>query len=198
VILRGAVHRRTTTLALLFASTAALSTESARADVTSWLGVGGGAAVERNHDTHKSTTVPTMTYSIGVGSSPLASVVVGGLLRGTTLFDRGTDLGLTARVCSGGFARGDWGIALDAGALWRPWLSEYGEWPLQAVVTGGSPWGFQIALGTNLASVSGGTPAQGVFAAIELDLLRFTVMRQGSSERWWYNPDPAGGRASSP
>jgi hypothetical protein len=29
-----------------------------------------------------------------------------------------------------------------------------------------------------------------------VDLLRLTVMRQGSSERWWYNPAPAGGHVA--
>ncbi len=166
---------------------------SARADVTSWMGVGGGTAIERDNVTHRSYTAPTMTYSIGVGSTPASSLVVGGIFRGTTLFDKGTDLGLAVRVCTGGFARGDWGVALDAGVLWRSWLSDYGQWPVQALVTGGTPWGLQLAVGSDFASVSGGTPAAGFFAAIEIDLLRLTVMRQGSSEPWWYNPDPAGG-----
>jgi hypothetical protein len=106
----------------------------------------------------------------------------------------GTDLGVALRVATGGFARGDWGLALDAGALWRPWRGgSYGEWPLQAVLTGGCPWGVQLAAGAELWSVAGGTPAQGFFGAIELDLLRLTLMRQGSTERWWPNPSPAGG-----
>jgi hypothetical protein len=181
-------------LALALTLAADLAPRSARADVTSWLAVGGGAGIERNHDTGKSTSDPAMTYSIGVGSSPAATLVVGGIVRGNTLFNRGTDLGVAARVCTGGFARGDWGLALDAGAIWRPWLSQYGAWPLQGVITGGSPWGLQLALGANVSSVSGGVPAQGFFAAIELDLLRLTVMRQGrTTERWWYNPAPAGG-----
>jgi len=170
-----------------------LAAPSARADVTSWLGVGGGTAVERDSVTRASHAAGTVTYSIGVGSTPASSLVVGGIIRGTTLVDRGTDLGLAARVCTGGFARGDWGLAIDAGVLWRSWLSDYGEWPVQALVTGGTPWGLQVVLGSDFASVSGGTPAAGFYAALEIDLLRFTVMRQGSSERWWYNPDPAGG-----
>lgn len=193
VILRGGVHSIPRTFTLLFASAAMLSASSARADVTSWLGVGSGGAAERNNVTHGSHFVPTVTYSLGVGSTPASSLVVGGILRGTTLFDRGTDLGLSARVCTGGFARGDWGVALDAGVLWRSWLSNYGEWPAQVLVTGGTPWGLQVVVGSDFASVSGGTPAEGFYAALEIDLLRLTVMRQGSSERWWYNPDPAGG-----
>ena len=196
MVRRGPVSRSFALVALPLASAAALIawSQPARADVTSWLAIGGGAGVEHNHDTGQSTSDPAMTYSIGVGSTPASTLVVGGILRGNTLFNRGTDLGLAVRVCTGGFARGDWGLALDAGALWRPWLREYGQWPLEGVLTGGTPWGLQLALGANVASVSGGVPAQGFFAAIELDLLRLTVMRQGSTtERWWYNPAPAGG-----
>jgi hypothetical protein len=155
---------------------------------------GGGYAAQRNSSTASRDGAPAMTYSIGVGSSPLAALVIGGLFRGQTFFGLGTDIGVAARAATGGFARGDWGLALDAGALWRPWRSgSYGDWPLQGVLTGGSPWGFQIALGAELASVSRGTAAQGFFAALEIDLLRLTVMRQGPTERWWPNPAPAGG-----
>jgi hypothetical protein len=162
------------------------------------MAVGGGYAAQLNRDTANRDLAAELTYSIGVGSSPIAPFVLGGLLRGQTFFTLGTDLGIAARAASGGFARGDWGLALDAGALWRPWRGgSYGQWPLQAVLTGGSPWGFQLAVGTELSSVSGGTPAQGFFAAIELDLLRLTVTRQGSSERWWRNPAPAGGHQTA-
>lgn len=163
------------------------------ADVSSWFAVGGGGALERNRPAATRTLVPSMTYSMGVGSTPLAPVVVGGLVRGSTLFSLGTDLSLAVRAATGGFARGNWGVALDAGVLWRPWDSNFGEWPLQGVLTLGSPWGLQIAGGTELWSVDHGTQAQGFFAALEIDLLRLTVMRQGDSERWWPNPNPAGG-----
>jgi hypothetical protein len=186
--------------ALVFSFAAVLLSAPAdlRADVSSWLAVGGGAALERNKPALVRDAAPALTYSVGVGSSPLSSIVFGGLIRGTTMFGLGTDLGVAVRAASGGFARGDWGIALDAGALWRPWRDgNYGEWPLQGIVTGGSPWGLQLALGTELWSVSGGTPAQGFFAALEIDLLRLTLMRQGATERWWPNPNPAGGHAEA-
>jgi hypothetical protein len=167
---------------------------SARADVSSWLAIGGGATTQENRDTSHRDSAGSFTYTIGVGSSPLSSVVVGGVLRGQIFFGLGSDLGLSARVATGGFARGDWGLAFDAGVLWRPWRDgDYGEWPVQAVVTGGAPWGLQLALGADLFSVSGGTQAQGFFAALEIDLLRFTVTRQGPTETWWPNPAPAGG-----
>ncbi len=169
-------------------------TSDARADVSSWMAVGGGGSAQLNHDTSSRDFAPSFTYSLGVGSSPLSPFVLGGLARIQTSFGLGTDVGLAIRASTGGFARGDWGLAIDAGALWRPWRGgDYGEWPIQGVLTGGTPWGLQIALGAEVWSVSGGTPAQGFFAALEIDLLRLTVTRQGSSEHWWPNPSPAGG-----
>jgi hypothetical protein len=162
--------------------------------VSSWLAVGGGAAAQKDSVDATRSGAPVLTYSLGVGSSPLAPFVVGILFRGTTMFGLGTDVGAALRGATGGFARGDWGLALDAGPVWRGWRDgDYGRWPLQAVLTGGSPWGFQLALGTQLWGIDGGTTAEGFFAALELDLLRLTVDRQGASERWWPNPNPAGG-----
>jgi hypothetical protein len=177
---------------------ALLSATPARADVSSWLALGGGGAVERSGPSATSSLAPAMTYSLGVGSTPFAPVVLGGLVRGRTMFGLGTDLGLAVRAATGGFARGDWGLALDAGALWRSWGGGgYGDWPMQVVLTAGSPWGFELAVGTELSSIDGGTPAQGFFVALEIDLLRLTVMRQGDSERWWPNPNPAGGHKTA-
>jgi hypothetical protein len=185
-------------LAWVCSFAALLAAADARADVTSWLAVGAGGALQRSHDSGTRALAPAITYSLGVGSSPVAPFVVGGLVRGTTMVDLGTDLGVALRAATGGFARGHWGLALDAGALWRPWRGgSYGKWPLQAVLTGGSPWGLQFAVGTELWSVANRTPAQGFSAVLELDLLRLTVMRQGPTERWWPNPSPAGGHLSA-
>jgi hypothetical protein len=162
------------------------------------MAVGGGTGLQLNRDSSHRDFAGSLTYSLGVGSSPLKPIVLGGLLRGQTFFGLGTDLGLAIRATTGGFARGDWGVALDAGVLWRPWGNgDFGEWPIQGVLTVGAPWGLQLALGGEFASVSGGTSAQGFFAALEIDLLRLTVTRQGSTERWWPNPVPAGGHQSA-
>jgi hypothetical protein len=184
--------------ATLASAVAAVSTTAlprvAQADVSSWLAVGGGYAGQAPHGKTSFDSAGAFSYSIGVGSSPLQSFVVGGVFRGTTMFGLGTDIGPAVRAATGGFARGDWGVALDAGALWRSWGSDaYGTWPVQGVLTVGAPWGLELALGAQFASVSGGTPSEGFFASLELDLLRFTVMRQGPTERWWPNPSPAGG-----
>jgi hypothetical protein len=111
------------------------------------------------------------------------------------MFGLGTDVGAALRLATGAFARGNWGLALDAGVAWRSWGSgAFGDSPLQGVLTFGSPWGFQIAAGAQVGSLDGGVSAQGFFAALEIDLLRLSLMRQGPSERWWPNPNPAGGR----
>jgi hypothetical protein len=172
----------------------ALPPRGARGDVTSWLAIGGGYGVQRDRVAKHNQFATTLTYSLGVGSSPLSPLVLGGLVRGTSFLGLGTDLGVAVRAATGGFARGEWGAAIEAGGLWRPWLNGvYGEWPVQAVLTGGSPWGLELAVGAEFASLSGARAAVGAFAALEIDLLRLTVMRQGATEKWWYNPAPAGG-----
>jgi hypothetical protein len=176
-------------LAVLFAPSVA------RADVTSWLAIGSGYGVQRSTPANRTDRAVTMTYSIGVGSSPRADWVVGGILRATSFLSLGTDLGLAARVATGGFARGQWGLALDAGIVGRWWKDgDYGDYPFRFILTGGAPWGLQIGLGADVLSMTGGTPATGFFGVIEIDLLRLTVMRQGATDAWWRNPSPAGGR----
>jgi hypothetical protein len=166
----------------------------ARADVTSWMAAGAGYALERNRVIGENDFAPTLTYSLGVGTSPRQPLVMGGLVRGTTFIGLGTDLGVAVRASTGGFARGDWGLAVEAGALWRPWRdSNYGAWPLQGVVTVGAPWGFQLAAGVELGTLTNELAGEGGFVALEIDLLRLTVMRQGATEKWWPNPAPAGG-----
>jgi len=166
----------------------------ARADVSSWLSVGGGAAAQLAQGATTRDVAGTFTYSVGVGSSPRAPFVLGVLYRGVTMVGLGTDVGAAVRLATGSFARGNWGLALDAGVAWRAWGSgSYGDSPLQGVLTFGSPWGLQLAVGAEVWSLDNGVSAQGFFAALEIDLLRLTVMRQGSSERWWPNPNPAGG-----
>jgi len=182
-------------LVLPLVAALALFAGDARADVSSWLAVGGGATAQLAQGATSRDVAGTLTWSVGVGSSPMKPFVLGVLYRGTTYFGLGTDLGAAVRAATGSFARGSWGLALDAGVAWRTWGSgTYGDSPLQGVLTFGSPWGLQLAVGAEVWSLDGGVSAQGVFAALEIDLLRLTLMRQGASERWWPNPNPAGGR----
>ena len=186
-------RRRPLLLAAVAATATALAGSDARAEVSSWLSFGSGAAAQLAQGASTRNVAGTLTYSVGMGSTPLAPVVLGILYRGTTMVGLGTDLGAAVRLATGGFARGDWGLALDAGVAWRTWGSgTYGDSPVQGVLTLGAPWGLQLALGSQMWSLDGGVPAQGFFATIEIDLLRLTLMRTGATERWWPNPNPAG------
>lgn len=184
--------------ALTFAA-CMLHAPRASADVSSWLSAGGGYGV--NHDDRAGSLdgAASASFAVGVGSDPHRAFVVGGVFRSTTYFSQGTDLGLSARVATGGFARGQWGIALDAGPMWRSFgRGEYGRWPIGAMLTLGAPWGVQLALGGELLRIAGDDAnARGAVALLEIDLLRLTVMRQGSTDRWWDNPSPAGGKRAA-
>ena len=166
---------------------------TASAEPSSWLAVGGGYGIQRNGFEHYDARATALSLSLGVGSSAKNAVVVGGVLRTVTYFSLGTDLGLAARVATGGFARGDWGLALDLGVAGRWWKQQaYGHFPVQAVLTAGLPWGLQVGVGADLWDVSGDSPtARGGFAVLEIDLLRFTVMRSGATTAWWPNPAAA-------
>lgn len=168
----------------------------ARADVSSWLSVGGGYSLQHNENSKSFDRATTASFAVGVGSDPTKSFVVGGVLRSTTFLTLGTDLGIAARFATGGFARGQWGLAFDAGPTWRSFGSgEYGRWPISAMLVGGAPWGLQLAVGGEVFRIAGqDAQARGIVALLEIDLLRLTVMRQGATDRYWENPSPAGGR----
>lgn len=169
----------------------------AGAEPSAWLSAGGGYGLKRSESRDLYDRATAMSFALGVGTSPLAPVVVGGLVRSTTYFTLGTDLGLSARVATGGFARGQWGVALDVGPSWRTWGSgDYGRFPLNGLLVLGAPWGAQLGVGGEVWSLSGEPYARGMVALLEIDLLRFTVMRQGATDRWWENPSPAGGRVA--
>ena len=191
-------------LPCLLAATAAValvvtSSRTAHAEPTSWLAVGGGVSVQHNGVAKLNDAAGAFTASIGVGTSADHAVVVGGIFRTVTHWNLGTDLGLGARFASRGFCRGDFGVAVDLGVVGRFWeQGHYGEYPLQAVVTVGLPWGFQAGVGAQAFNLSGSPQAAGGFVVLELDLLRLTVMRQGSSTSGWKNVAPAGGVTKTP
>ena len=162
--------------------------------MSSWLAVGGGYALHKNDVAGPTDRATALTTSIGVGSSPAGAFALGGIARTVTNFSLGTDISVSPRIATRGFVRGDWGVAFDAGVVGRFWGSgDYGRFPLQAVITGGAPWGIQLGVGADVWNLSGAPYARGGFAVLELDLLRLTVMRQGSSEAFWPNSSPAGG-----
>lgn len=164
--------------------------QTAHAEPTSWLAVGGGYSFQRNRVEGYDARATALGVSVGVGTTAKNPIVVGGIVRSMTYFTLGTDVSLSLRFATRGFARGDWGLAFDAGVVGRWWRGQnYGHFPVQLVLTGGIPYGFNVAVGGEIGDVSGDSPtARGAFALLELDLLRLTVMRSGGTASFWPNP----------
>lgn len=170
---------------LLFAASLAclaLSAKPARADVSSWLFVGGGAgSLDAGADAE---THGALRLQLGMGSSPNAPIVVGGTVHTLSFFGAGTDAGLSARIATGGFVRGGWGLALDAGGYQRWW--GIGSSGVLGSVSLGAPWGIQAVFDMEM-----GTNDQRTYAAfLGVDLLRLTVYRTTGTS-WFPNPLPA-------
>ncbi len=171
---------------------------TARAEPSAWFSGGGGFALQRNGALDGALeSRPAMSFAFGVGTSPAARYTVGAGLRMSTLFGQGTDLAIAPRVSTGGFARGDFGVAVDFGVALRTYKDgAYGRVPLQLVVLLGVPFGFQVGVAAQTFSLDGAGQTGGLMAVLELDLLRLTVLRQGSSTRFWENPSPLGGKVT--
>jgi hypothetical protein len=160
------------------------STAPARADVSSWFYLGGGIASAQFAG--GSTGHPgTLAVEIGVGSPPDKTVIVGGLFKSFSYFGDGTDFAVALRGASGGFVRGGFGWAVDAGAYERLW-GENSTGFLGAIVLG-VPFGFQLAATTE----QGSHDVRVYGATIGLDFLRLTVYRT-AAQSYWPNPFPAG------
>lgn len=160
----------------------------ASADAASWLGVSGGAA-RLEQSSGAQTTPPLMQLDLGAGTSPNHAFVVGGLLRSTTYFGDGTDLGLFGRLTTGGFSRGDYGLGLDLGVAQRWW--GVSSTALAVSLDAGAPWGLTLGLNGSFAPDSVMT----LGVAVGIDLARFTVHRR-SGAAWWPNyPLPLGDTA---
>jgi hypothetical protein len=156
----------------------------ARADVTSWLSASGGATSIVEQDGDASKTRASMRLDLGVGSRPTGAFVVGGLVRTSTYFGAGTDMGTAVRLATGGFARGTWGVALDAGVYSRAWGT--GSWGGLGSFAVGGPFGLQVSLD----ATRGSEGAQTLGAFLGVDLLRLTAWRT-SGLGWFPNPSPA-------
>jgi hypothetical protein len=171
--------------ALLFCGAVVSWPCAARADVSSWFFVGGGAAGFRPAFPDK-PLIGVMQIETGMGTSPVHPIVVGGLLKSMTFFGHGTDLAITARVATRGFVLGDWGVALDAGGFER-WWGVGSAGGIGALVLGG-PVGIQATafgeIGTGEVKTFGAT--------IGIDLIRMTVHRTTATGHW-LNPYPTGG-----
>jgi hypothetical protein len=176
--------------AVLAALAATAAAPNVRADTSAWMffgvgglgwkpGTGGGTAIPNTLDANG-----TMTIEAGVGTSPDARFIIGGLFRIQPIFGNGTDIATLVRVCSHGFQAGDFGIAVDAGGYARFWGIESAGFA--GAVNLGLPLGFTLSLQTEV-----GTSHAMAFGAVAgLDLLRLSVYRQ-TLLKWWNNPSPA-------
>jgi hypothetical protein len=171
----------------------------ARADVSGWAFIGGGALAWKQGEA--STMTPfndgtfgangTMTIEAGVGTTPEARFIFGGLFRLQPIFKHGTDLAWLLRGASHGFQAGDWGVAVDAGAYLRTWGPQIGG-GFAGGVSLGMPLGFTLSVQTEV----GTNKALSVGAVAGVDLLRLSVYRE-TLLKWWQNPSPAWTRSKS-
>ncbi len=182
-------------IVLAAAGLACFSARPARADVTTWLAFGTGLAVDHSTTTHITNWSPGISASMGVGSDPTRAIVVGWAFRLMSRVNEGADMSLSLRLTTGGYSRGDWGLGFDLGPGLRLWESNNdGMYPLQGNVIFGAPWGLQATVGSDLLNLAIHPASIGAYALIEFDLMRFTLMRQGSTDAYWKVPLPAGGR----
>jgi hypothetical protein len=175
--------RLSTFLFLGSAGSVLFATRGARADVSSWVFVGGGAS-HLQQDGLPGTFMPSMRLQIGLGTPPSNPIVFGGLFSMEPNFGYGTDLAVLFRGASRGYVNGDFGLALDVGPYRRFWgeKSVGGEGTLWF----GAPWG--LALGVN--GSLGSNDARGISAILGLDFARLTVYRN-TGTNWFPNPFPA-------
>ena len=155
----------------------------ASADPSAWVFVGAGPLGWKQSDA-AFTTSGAMSFDVGVGTTPEARLIAGGLFRMTPVFGSGTDLALLARVATHGFQAGGFGFAVDAGGYERFWGAT--SRGFAGAVNLGVPRGFTLSLQTE----SGTDRAVALGAVAGLDLLRLTVFRK-SLLNWWPNPAPA-------
>jgi hypothetical protein len=160
-----------------------LVTRGARADVSSWVFVGGGVA-RLQQQNFPATTMGTMRLQIGLGTPPSNPVVLGGLFSLEPNFGYGSDLAVLLRTATRGYVNGNFGLALDLGPYERFW----GEKSVGGTGTLwlGAPWG--LALGVN-ASI-GSHEARGFSGILGIDFARLTIYRN-SGTNWFPNPFPA-------
>jgi hypothetical protein len=153
----------------------------ARADVSSWISVGGG--VTMLEDRIGRSTAPTLELKTGLGTPP-GFLSVGGLLHLQTHFGKGTDLGLVARLATRGYVFGDFGVALDLGGYQR-FYGERSRGGLGALVLG-APWGLFLSAGGGL----GTEDERHAGLVLGIDFARLTIYRDVGTS-YFPNPHPA-------
>jgi hypothetical protein len=173
---------------LLLASAAFLAVSAAalpaRADASAWAFVGGGGIGWKQSEYNGYNPAGTLVVDGGIGTSPDARFIVGGVFRFQPVFPGGIDLSLLARLATHGFQAGDWGVAIDAGGFARPWGHQ--TVGFSGSISLGMPLGVTLMLQTEL----GTDHAISLGAVAGIDLLRLTIYRQ-TLLKWWQNPSPA-------
>jgi len=132
-------------------------------------------------DRGETETHAALQLDTGLGTSAKYPVVVGGMFRVQGYFGAGADLGVAARIVTRGFALGDFGIGLDAGAYQRWWGP--GSTGFTGNLVLGAPWGVTLLGG---ASVGSGDERI-YFVSAGIDLARLTVHRHAGLA-WFSNP----------
>jgi len=174
-------------LTALGASIAALTlATSARADTSAWVSVGAGALGAKQASNTDFGLNAALSFDFGVGTTPNAPFIFGGLFRIQPLIGQGTDLAFLARAATGGFQSGNFGVALDAGTYLRTWGATTTA-GFTGALTLGLPLGFQISAQTMI----GPDNAVAVGAIAGIDLLRLTLYRRNFLN-YWQNPSPGG------
>lgn len=199
-----AVRSNVPALLAALSSLALLATAApARADISAWAFLGGGALAWKQTDAPGTTAATTsgsngafvpsgsMIIEAGAGTAPENRFIFGGVFRLQPIFKHGTDLSLLARACTHGFQAGDWGLSLDAGGYLRTWGPQLGG-GFAGGVSLGMPLGFTLALQTEI----GTNQAVAIGATAGLDLLRLTVYRE-SLRNWWQNQQPTWNRTAA-
>jgi hypothetical protein len=152
---------------------------TAGADTASWFSLAGGLGTFSEGGTRQYPGA--LQLELGMGSPAANAVVVGAVVKSLSYFGSGTDLAFTLRGASGGFARGGFGFAIDAGGYQR-WWGDDSTGFLGALVLGG-PFGLQLTGTTE----QGTNNVRAYTALFGIDLLRLTVYR-GVSGGYWPNP----------
>jgi len=124
---------------------------------------------------------PLLHFDTGMGTSAKNPIVVGGLLRVQGYFGGGADFGLLARFATRGYARGDFGLGVDAGMYQRWWGADSTGFAGNLVL--GAPWGLTLLGGATIGSGE----QRGYFASLGIDLALLTVHRHTGLD-WFANP----------
>lgn len=184
--------------ALAAASTLLVAVGPALADSSAWVSVNGGVAVEaygepeagaapvEDGDEDPVATGDTIVrsqlqFDVGVGTTPSAPIIVGGLLRISPTIGEYTDFALLVRGATEGFHKGPIGVAVDLGAYAR--ADDQGSVGFVGDAVLGGPLGLQLTLGGHVGSED----EKGVIALLGVDLLRMTLYRESLLD-WWPSP----------